>query len=191
VTDLTLASPAATRRLGSSLARLLQAPALVTLTGDLGTGKTTLVRAALRALGVSEVVASPSFTIAQSYIGHDGVRLHHLDLYRLQPGPDVELFPWEDYLDDAITFVEWPEAGAAELPPADITIDLEHQSLMERRATVAASAVYAPMLEKALADPALALDDPTLVDAEDAAMVDDRVDDAPGGESGAGEGGPR
>ena len=77
-------------------------PALVTLRGELGTGKTTLVRDVLRALGVEGVVASPSFTLAQSYEGAGGLRLHHLDLYRLGRGADAALFAWEDYLDGSL-----------------------------------------------------------------------------------------
>ena len=110
----TLTSPEATGIFACLLAAKLGPPALVTLRGELGTGKTTLVRDVLRALGVERVVTSPSFTLAQSYEGRAGLRLHHLDLYRLGAGADVALFAWEDYLDDlSVTFVEWPEAGAA------------------------------------------------------------------------------
>ena len=129
----TLTSPEATETFAHLLARSLAPPALVTLRGELGTGKTTLVRDALRALGVDRVVASPSFTLAQSYEGAGGLRLHHLDLYRLGPGSDAALFAWDDYLDgSAITFVEWPEAGAAELPPADVEVLLGHRTLRSR-----------------------------------------------------------
>ncbi|HMK92588.1 MAG TPA: tRNA (adenosine(37)-N6)-threonylcarbamoyltransferase complex ATPase subunit type 1 TsaE [Thermoleophilia bacterium] len=145
----TLTSPEATGRFARLLAARLTAPALVTLRGDLGTGKTTVVRDVFEALGVDRVVASPSFTLAQSYVGRDGLRLHHLDLYRLAPGADVELFAWEDYLDgSALTFVEWPEAGAAQLPPAEVDLLLSHRSLDSRGLTVRAD----PALEAVLAD---------------------------------------
>jgi tRNA threonylcarbamoyladenosine biosynthesis protein TsaE len=138
---LTLASPAQTRRFARVLAGLLQAPALVTVEGDLGTGKTTMVREVLRASGVRGAVTSPSFTLAQSYHGRDGVVLHHLDLYRLSSGADVDLFAWDDYLGPgALTFVEWPAAGQDVLPPADVRIELEHRSLQSRTARVYASA---------------------------------------------------
>src|SRR5665647_1037173 len=111
---LTLASPAQTRRFARVLARLLQPPALVSIEGDLGTGKTTLVREIMRARGVRGPVTSPSFTLAQSYRGRQGETLHHLDLYRLSRGADVDLFAWDDYLGtDAVTFVEWPAAAVA------------------------------------------------------------------------------
>ena len=143
----TLTSPAVTGRLARALAPLLQPPALVTLQGDLGTGKTTLVRGLLRALGVRSVVTSPSFTLAQSYRGRGGIALHHLDLYRLGPGADVELFAWDDYVGpQALVFVEWPEAGATQLPPADVAVRLAHRGLRSRDLELTA----APELEKKL-----------------------------------------
>jgi len=144
----TLTSPEATGTFARLLAVRLAPPALVTLRGDLGTGKTTLVRDVLRARGVAGVVASPSFTLAQSYEGAGGLRLHHLDLYRLGPGADAALFAFDDYLDEAaLTFVEWPEAGAAELPPADVDVLLEHRTPESRELTLRA----APVVEEALA----------------------------------------
>ena len=132
---LTLASPAQTRKLARVLAAQLRPPALVTVEGDLGTGKTTLVRGVLRARGVRGAITSPSFTLAQSYHGRDGEVLHHLDLYRLSRGADAELFAWDDYLGpDAITFVEWPAAGSDALPPADLHLQLEHRTPNSRGA---------------------------------------------------------
>ena len=137
---LTLRSPAETRRFARVLAAALHAPALVTIEGELGTGKTTLVREFLRARGVRGAVTSPSFTLAQSYRGRDGEQLHHLDLYRLSPGADVDLFAWEDYLgDDAVTLVEWPAAGLEALPPADLRLRLRHRSFRTRVAELNAA----------------------------------------------------
>ena len=138
---LTLASPAQTRRFARVLARLLQPPALVTIEGDLGTGKTTLVREIMRVRGVRGVVTSPSFTLAQSYHGRQGEALHHLDLYRLSRGADVDLFAWDDYLGaDAVTFVEWPAAGSEVLPAADVRLELLHRTPRSRLARLHASA---------------------------------------------------
>ena len=132
---LTLASPAQTRKLARVLAVQLRPPALLTVEGDLGTGKTTLVREVLRARGVRGAITSPSFTLAQSYHGRGGELLHHLDLYRLSRGADAALFAWDDYLGpDAITFVEWPAAGSDALPPADVRIELEHRTPRSRTA---------------------------------------------------------
>jgi tRNA threonylcarbamoyladenosine biosynthesis protein TsaE len=136
-----LASPAYTRKLARVLAELLRPPALVTIEGDLGTGKTTLVRAVLRARGVRGAVTSPSFTLAQSYRGRGGEMLHHLDLYRLSRGADAELFAWDDYLEDqALTFVEWPAAGCEALPAADMHLELYHDTPRSRLARLSAAA---------------------------------------------------
>jgi tRNA threonylcarbamoyladenosine biosynthesis protein TsaE len=145
---LFLPSPAATGCLGRALATLLSPPAVVTLAGELGTGKTTLVRDVLRAAGVWGPVVSPSFTIAQSYSGRAGVRFNHLDLYRLSPGADVELFAWDDYLTpDAVTLVEWPEAGSEELPGPDVAVRLYHHAPRSRWAEIES----APAIEERLA----------------------------------------
>lgn len=150
---LTLASPAQTRRFARVLAGLLHPPALVTVEGDLGTGKTTMVREVLRARGVRGAVTSPSFTLAQSYHGRGGEVLHHLDLYRLSRGADVDLFAWDDYLGaGALTFVEWPAAGSDVLPPADVRLELEHRTPRSRTARLFA----APAFESAAAEGAAA-----------------------------------
>ena len=144
----TLASPAQTRKLARVLASQLRPPMLLTVEGDLGTGKTTLVREVLRARGVRGAITSPSFTLAQSYHGRDGEHLHHLDLYRLSRGADAELFAWDDYLGgDALTFVEWPAAGSEALPAPDVRIELEHRTLRSRTARLTGP----PALEAAVA----------------------------------------
>lgn len=144
---LVLASPSQTRALARILAGLLAPPALVTISGDLGTGKTTIVRAILKARGVRGAVTSPSFTLAQSYHGRSGEALHHLDLYRLEGGADVDLFAWDDYLGpQSITFVEWPAAGREALPPATLSLELEHRTVRSRVARLTA----APPLEAAV-----------------------------------------
>jgi len=151
---LILASPAQTRELARLLAGLLRPPALVTIEGDLGTGKTTLVRGVLRARGVRGAITSPSFTLAQSYRGRHGERLHHLDLYRLSAGADAGLFAWDDYVGpDALTFVEWPAAGSESLPLADVRVRLDHRTPRSRVAELTA----APDLEATVAAAAATL----------------------------------
>ena len=150
---LTLASAAQTRRFARILAARLRPPALVTIEGELGTGKTTLVRELLHARGVRGAVTSPSFTLAQSYHGRDGDELHHLDLYRLSRGADTELFAWDDYLGPrALTFVKWPAAGSEALPAADVRLELHHRTRRSRVARLRATAAF----EAAVAEAATA-----------------------------------
>lgn len=126
VRTIETADPRETEALGAELAVGLSAGDVVLIQGDLGAGKTTLVRGAARALGVSGAVTSPTFSIAHRYRGA-GVIVAHLDLYRLQSlhSEDPELL--EDYLGgDRIAFVEWPESGAGELPHARMRVALAH-----------------------------------------------------------------
>lgn len=107
--------PEQTEQLAAALAATLVPGDIVLVSGELGAGKTTFVRGACRALGVTEPVTSPTFTIGQAYTGR--VPVFHLDLYRLGSLDPEEPGILDDYLGlDAITFVEWPEAGEASIP---------------------------------------------------------------------------
>jgi tRNA threonylcarbamoyladenosine biosynthesis protein TsaE len=121
-------SPEETEAVGAQLASRLAPGDVVLIDGELGSGKTTLVRGACRALGVSAVVTSPTFTIGQRYPGP--VQVAHVDLFRVQSleAEDPDLLA--DYLrSDTISFVEWPPREA-ELPAGPATIaarvKLEH-----------------------------------------------------------------
>src|SRR4051794_10087163 len=104
-------TPAETEALGERLAAELQPGDVVLVSGDLGAGKTTLIRGAARALGVTDPVTSPTFTIGQSYRGR--VPVSHLDLYRLADLGQEDPALLDDYLTPAaIAFIEWP--GSAE-----------------------------------------------------------------------------
>jgi tRNA threonylcarbamoyladenosine biosynthesis protein TsaE len=119
-------SAAETEAAGADLAAGLEPGAIVAVAGDLGAGKTTLIRGACRALGVEEPVTSPTFTIGQRYRGR-GVAISHLDLYRLErlEGEDPALL--DDYLDaDSIAFVEWPGAAAGRLPRPALEVSMRH-----------------------------------------------------------------
>ena len=122
--ELVSGSPEETGRIAARLARRLAPGDVVTLAGELGTGKTTFVRAAARALGVSSAVTSPTFTIGHRYTGQ--VDVSHLDLYRYSGLAEADWGDLEPYFDDAVVFVEWPEAGAASLPRPRVEITLEH-----------------------------------------------------------------
>ncbi|MFP4160470.1 MAG: tRNA (adenosine(37)-N6)-threonylcarbamoyltransferase complex ATPase subunit type 1 TsaE [Ectothiorhodospira sp.] len=120
-----LADEAATRALGERLARTSPARGLVFLEGDLGAGKTTLVRAFLRALGWSGPVKSPTYTLVEPYdlAGH---RVLHFDLYRLGDPEELEFLGVREELDgEALVLVEWPVRGRGWLPPQDLRITLE------------------------------------------------------------------
>jgi tRNA threonylcarbamoyladenosine biosynthesis protein TsaE len=117
--------PAATAALAAKLAATLRPGDVVLVSGELGAGKTTFVRGAAAALGVTEAVTSPTFTIGQRYAG--AVPVSHLDLYRLAEGGPEEPGLLDDYLTpDAISFVEWPEAGPSELGAVALRITLRH-----------------------------------------------------------------
>ena len=112
------ASSAETERLGAELARTLRPGDLVLVSGELGSGKTTFVRGACRALGVIGPVTSPTFTIGHLYDGD--VAIAHLDLYRLD---EIDPSILEDYVTpERVTFVEWPAA----LENATHRVTLEH-----------------------------------------------------------------
>ncbi len=138
------AEPRETEALGAELAAGLSAGDVVLVLGELGAGKTTLVRGAARALGVRGPVTSPTFSIGHRYRG-TGVTVSHLDLYRLQDlrGEDPELL--EDYLGaNRIAFVEWPEAGTGELPGARLRVTLAHAGADRRRIEVQTLTAPAP-----------------------------------------------
>ena len=107
---------------------------VVTVSGELGSGKTTFVRGACRALGVTGPVTSPTFTIGHRY--HGRVDVSHLDLFRFRGVSPAEWGDLEPYFDDAIVFVEWPEAGAGVLPPARAAVRLEHGADALRLVTI-------------------------------------------------------
>ena len=130
-----LPDAAATERLGAQLARAVPwtAPRALTtyLQGELGAGKTTLVRGLLRELGVSGTVRSPSYTLLETYecAGH---RVLHLDLYRLAGSADVAGLGLRDELDPGVLLlIEWPERAAGSLPRPDLSVSLS--SLAEGR----------------------------------------------------------
>ena len=117
-------SPAETEALGAALARVLEPGDVVTVAGDLGAGKTTLVRGACRALGVTDAVTSPTFTIGHRYDAR--IPVSHLDLYRFSGVSAAEWGDLEPYFDGAIAFVEWPEAGVDALPAPRLAARLRH-----------------------------------------------------------------
>lgn len=124
-----VASAGDMERLGGYLAPKLTGGCVLFLTGDLGAGKTTLVRGLLRALGYEGVVPSPTFTLIEVYEA-GGLTVVHLDLYRLEDPAELEQLAVRDYLGDrSVLLVEWAERARGSLPVPDcevrITIDAD------------------------------------------------------------------
>jgi tRNA threonylcarbamoyladenosine biosynthesis protein TsaE len=135
--ELETASPKETEAIGAALAEELEPGDVVTVSGELGSGKTTFVRGACRALGVEAPVTSPTYTIGNRYAGR--VPVSHLDLFRFQGFSAAEWGDLEPYFDGAVAFVEWPEAAADDLPPARFAASLSHSSAGRRRVSLAAA----------------------------------------------------
>ncbi|MFL5757119.1 MAG: tRNA (adenosine(37)-N6)-threonylcarbamoyltransferase complex ATPase subunit type 1 TsaE [Chloroflexota bacterium] len=133
--EIVTTSPEETEAAAAGLARELMRGAVVTISGELGSGKTTFVRGACRALGVTVPVTSPTFTIGHRYAGSAG-DVSHLDLYRFVGMAAEEWGDLEPYFDDAIVFVEWPEAGEGWLPAPAARVTLRHSGVDRRTVTV-------------------------------------------------------
>jgi tRNA threonylcarbamoyladenosine biosynthesis protein TsaE len=122
-------SPEETEAAGARLAHQLAAGDVILISGELGAGKTTFVRGACRALGVTAPVTSPTFTIGQVYAGSPDVA--HMDLFRLA-GQEPGLL--DDYLTpDRIAFLEWPEVAEPELERVTARVRIEHAGGDARR----------------------------------------------------------
>jgi tRNA threonylcarbamoyladenosine biosynthesis protein TsaE len=141
------ANAAETEALGAQLAAELQPGDVVLVGGELGSGKTTLIRGACRALGVSEPIVSPTFTIGRRYEGR-GARVSHLDLFRLEDLGAEEPGMLDDYLtSDAISFVEWPGVAAGHLDRDGVRVawqvELRHAGGDRREVLIAPGAIRA------------------------------------------------
>jgi len=133
--------PAQTEALGARLAASLSDGEMVLVEGELGAGKTTFVRGAARALGVTVPVTSPTFTIGQRYPARDGRTVAHVDLYRLASLDDEDPELLADYLGPrTVAFVEWPrgeERSLATLARPAARVRLEHAGGDRRTVTIA------------------------------------------------------
>lgn len=124
-------------RWGEELGRSIAPPLLVTVSGDLGVGKTTLIQAICRGYGVAGEVTSPTYTLVHEYAAPRSP-VFHLDLYRLTSdrpdGTELTNLGWDDILRaHALVLIEWPERAAGHIPPGHIPIDLAHQPGDESR----------------------------------------------------------
>src|SRR5438874_13578838 len=135
VLELSVESADAMRELGASLASLLSGGDVLVLTGELGAGKTTFVQGAARALGVTDPVVSPTFTLVRRYRGSRPV--HHVDVYRLDRMQEVIDLGVEELFDpDGVTFVEWGDVIEGLLPDAYLEVELWTRAEDEGRLVV-------------------------------------------------------
>ncbi len=122
--ELESSAPEETERIAAGLAAELRPGDVVTVSGELGSGKTTFVRGACRALGVEGPVTSPTYTVGHRYRGD--VDVSHLDLFRFAEVSPAEWGDLEPYFDGAVCFVEWPEAAGEALPSPRARVVLRH-----------------------------------------------------------------
>jgi tRNA threonylcarbamoyladenosine biosynthesis protein TsaE len=113
---------------GEDLGRASVAPLIVTLTGELGVGKTTLVRAICRGYGVSEEITSPTYALVHEYRAPRSP-VYHIDLYRLDSPEQLTNLGWDEIVSSrALVLVEWPERAGERLPGDHLPIDLDYVS---------------------------------------------------------------
>lgn len=122
--DIHAEDEAAMEALGGRLSRALAGGGTVWLDGTLGAGKTTLARGALRGLGYTGAVKSPTYTLVEPY-ELPGVAVYHFDLYRMQDPEELELMGFRDYCrPENLLLVEWPERGRGLMPAPDIHAEI-------------------------------------------------------------------
>ncbi len=111
---------------GESLGRDVKAPLIIALSGDLGTGKTTLAQAICRGYGVTQEVTSPTYALIHEYQGRE-TKVYHIDLYRIESPEELNNLGWDDMLiERALIIVEWPERAAERMPKGILPIMLDY-----------------------------------------------------------------
>jgi tRNA threonylcarbamoyl adenosine modification protein YjeE len=119
--NILLPDLAAMQALAQRIAPLLLTGDMLALSGDLGSGKTAFARALLQALGVTEDIPSPTFTLVQSY-ETSSLLISHFDLYRLKSGDELDELGWHDALAEGVCVVEWPERAVGFMPADRLTL---------------------------------------------------------------------
>ena len=142
-------SPEETIAVGRKIARLIEAPRVVLLQGDLGAGKTTLAKGIISGLGAAapEDVSSPTFALIHEY--GDRPKVRHIDLYRLDSIPELETLGLDDFLDErAITLIEWGEKFAERLPADPLVVQLSNVGEYQREISITGDSCGASHLGK-------------------------------------------
>jgi hypothetical protein len=135
-----------TEALGARIARGLTRGSAVALEGDLGAGKTTLARAILHALGVTENVPSPTFTLVQSY-ETDALPVRHFDLYRVETESELDELGLDEALEEGAALIEWPERAPHRLPADALHVSLSVTGEGSRRAALRGPASWTSIFE--------------------------------------------
>lgn len=150
--DVALPDESALATLAERCAPLVAGGAVVYLEGSLGAGKTTFARVLLRALGVTDRVKSPTYTLIEPYVT-PALRAWHLDLYRIGDPRELEWLGLDALSDpSALVLVEWPEHGAGALPAADLLLHLAHAG-EGRHAQLRAESMCGQQILDALVEP--------------------------------------
>jgi tRNA threonylcarbamoyladenosine biosynthesis protein TsaE len=111
---------------GEELGRSASAPLLITLTGELGAGKTTLAKAICRGYGVKEEITSPTYALVHQYASERSP-VFHIDLYRLDSADQLTNLGWDEIVSShSLVLVEWPERGGERIPANHVSIDLDY-----------------------------------------------------------------
>ncbi|MCP4472008.1 MAG: tRNA (adenosine(37)-N6)-threonylcarbamoyltransferase complex ATPase subunit type 1 TsaE [Gammaproteobacteria bacterium] len=137
------------RDFGAGLIGACEHGGVITLSGELGTGKTTLVRGALQSLGVDSGVRSPTYTLVE-YYPFDHFAVAHFDLYRLADAEELEYLGYRDYLNpQTLCLIEWPQRAVGYLGATDLAIELDYDP-QGRRLTLAAESDWGRQLQSRL-----------------------------------------
>lgn len=121
---LNLSDESESQSLAKKLAHCIKAPVVITFSGDIGTGKTTIIRALLKNMGVNSPIKSPTFSLVESYQSSDAL-IHHFDLYRIVHEEELDYLGFRDYFtEQSICCIEWAEHAGKSLPKVDIRFKL-------------------------------------------------------------------
>jgi tRNA threonylcarbamoyladenosine biosynthesis protein TsaE len=127
--NMALVDEKASQDLGKRLASCIEPPLVLTFSGELGAGKTTIIRALLQALGVGMAVKSPTFSLVESY-SCNNMQVHHFDLYRITHPEELDYIGFRDYFsEESLCCIEWPSNAEKALPAVDLSVQLTRSGM--------------------------------------------------------------